>query len=265
MGEDDPEYAERDYGEPEYGPLDDEEEPESTFIHWPRDPQLDPAKTALMSWFERKQSSVFYGRQIEVIFEKTYFHWITHKALRELTNEGLVATELRITPGGNNLRLYWSKRNRYPKRAAAEIVKHVEEHSNPEMTRALGYQAEHLFAVAAAREGFRLLGPAIRRFQGKTWDKTEHDLDWIFERDGIGWGVEIKNTWAYIDREEMKAKIELCDFLGLKPLFIMRWAPKSYVELIRLVEFFGALLSGTKSWRGRESGREITKGFWNGP
>ncbi len=74
-----------------------------------------------MSWFEARQSSVFYGRQIEVIFEKAYFHWITHKALRELTHEGLVATELRLTPGGNNLRLYWSKRNRYPKRAAAEI------------------------------------------------------------------------------------------------------------------------------------------------
>ena len=103
MGEDDPDYGEPEYREPEYAedyPPDPDMEPgqpESTFIHWPRDPQIDPAKTALMSWFEGKQSSVFYGRQIEVIFEKTYFHWITHKALRELTNEGLVATELRIT------------------------------------------------------------------------------------------------------------------------------------------------------------------------
>jgi hypothetical protein len=98
-----------------------------------------------------------------------------------------------------------------------------------------------LFAVAAAREGFRVYGPSLRTFHGKTWDKTEHDLDWIFERDGIGWGVEVKNTWAYIDREEMKVKIELCGVLGLRPLFIMRWAPKSYVEFIRQAGGFGLL------------------------
>ena|ERR1017187_52146 len=212
MGEDEPDYGEPEpeYREPEYpeseapDPDPEHEASENTFIHWPRDPQLDPAKTDVMSWFEGKQNAVFYGRQIEVIFEKKYFHWITHKALKELTNEGVIATELRITPSSNKLRLYWSKRNRYPKRAAAAVVEQIEAHSNPEMTGAIGHHAETLFAVAAAREGFRVHGPAIRTFQGKTWDETEHDLDWIFERDGIGWGVEIKNTWAYIDREEMK-------------------------------------------------------------
>jgi hypothetical protein len=176
-----------------------------------------------------------------VIFEKKHFHWITHKALRELTNDGVIATELRVTPSSNKLRLYWSKRNRYPKRAAAAVVKQVEAHSNPEMTGAIGHNAESLFAVAAAREGFRVYGPGIRRYQGRTWGDTEHDLDWVFERDGTGWGVEIKNTWAYIDREEMMVKIRLCESLGVRPLFIMRWAPKSYVEIIRKAGGFGLL------------------------
>ena len=248
MGDDErePEYPDPEYPDPEHpdeqpDPDWEQETPESTYIHWPRDPKIDQAKPELMKWFESKPSGVFYGRQIEVIFEKTYFHWITHKALKELTNEGLVTTEMRVTPGGNNLRLYWSRRNRYPKRAAAFIVNQVELHSDPEMTRAIGYQAESMFAVAAAREGFRVLGPAIRTFQGKTWSETEHDLDWIFERDGVGWGVGIKNTWAYIDRSEMKTKIELCKLLGVSPLFIMRWAPKSYVELIRQAGGFGLL------------------------
>ncbi len=63
----------------------------------------------------------------------------------------------------------------------------------------------------------------VNSYDGKTWGATEHDLDWIFVRDGIAWGVEIKNTWAYIDRPEMYAKISLCEDLGLRPLFIMRW------------------------------------------
>lgn len=225
----------------EYGLPEDEAEGEGTFIHWPRDPRLDPARADLFNLFENNPTAVFYGRQIEVILEKTYFHWITHKALRELTNEGLVATDLRITAGSNKLRLYWSKRNRYPKRAAAALVKQVEKHSDPELTRAIGSHAESLFGLAAAREGFKLYGPSIRAFRGKAWERTEHDLDWIFERDGLGWGVEIKNTWAYIDRAEMHVKIELCRHLGVKPLFIMRWAPKSYVELIRQGGGFGLL------------------------
>lgn len=83
-----------------------------------------------------------------------------------------------------------------------------------------------------ARRGFALTGREIRQYEGKRWLKTEHDLDWICERDGVAWGVEIKNTWAYIPKEEMEIKIELCQYLGLRPLFIMRWAPKSYIYQI---------------------------------
>jgi hypothetical protein len=66
-------------------------------------------------------------------------------------------------------------------------------------------------------------------------------LDWIFERDGVAWGVEIKNTWAYIDRPEMYAKMDMCECLGLRPLFIMRWAPKSYINIMRERNGFGLL------------------------
>ena len=105
MGDDERDDREPEYRQPEYDPRDyeppdpglEEEGPEIGFIHWPRDPHLDQAKADLMEWFEAKQVGVFYGRQIEVIFEKKYFHWITHKALKELTNGGLVATDLRIT------------------------------------------------------------------------------------------------------------------------------------------------------------------------
>ncbi len=243
----------------------DEEEPsdpyaeegvDDPFIVWPRDPRIDPAKADLVEWFEANPLGVFYGRQIEVLFEKKYFHWITHKALKELTSAGAILTELRTTPGNNKLRLYWSKRNRYPKRVASAIVSQVDLHSAPNMTRAIGHQAESLFGVAAAREGFKLYGPGVRAYGGKVWNQTEHDLDWIFERDGLGWGVEIKNTWAYIDRAEMLTKITLCKFLGLQPLFIMRWAPKSYIEVIRKAGGFGLLYEHQFFPLGHESSME---------
>jgi hypothetical protein len=40
--------------------------------------------------------------------------------------------------------------------------------------------------------------------------------------------VEIKNTQNYISRDELYTKIRLCQHLGVVPLFIMRFAPKSY-------------------------------------
>ena len=51
-----------------------------------------------------------------------------------------------------------------------------------------------------------MIGPKVKSYQGKEWKISEHHFDWIFERDGIGWAVEIKNTWAYIDKTEMETK-----------------------------------------------------------
>jgi hypothetical protein len=68
------------YFSQEYEDEGDAEPEEQGFIRWPRDPQLDPAKKALLEWFEAHQAEIFYGRQIEVILEKKYFHWINHNA-----------------------------------------------------------------------------------------------------------------------------------------------------------------------------------------
>jgi hypothetical protein len=64
------------------------------------------------------------------------------------------------------------------------------------------------------------------------WQKTGHDLDRVFERDGIAYGAEIKNKLTYIDKDELEIKIEMCGYLKLRPLFIMRMAPKNYIHLI---------------------------------
>lgn len=148
---------------PDFEETDYEDEPDhpgvgSTFIPRPRDPKIEPAKADLKGWFRANSGGVFYGRQIEVIFEKKYFHWITHKALNELVKEGVILSEVRTTPGGNQLRLYWLRSNRYWKRTAQEIVQLVHEHSSPDLTKALGHHAESLFAVAAGRQGFKVDG-----------------------------------------------------------------------------------------------------------
>jgi hypothetical protein len=68
----------------------------------------------------------------------------------------------------------------------------------------------------------------VREWQGRRWERTEHNLDRVFEADGRAYGIEIKNTLKYIGRGELSLKIEMCQFLGLVPLFVMRFAPKVY-------------------------------------
>ncbi len=105
--------------------------------------------------------------------------------------------------------------------------------SEPAFTLVLGRHGETLFDAALPRGGFMPEGRNVTSYRGKTWTKTRHDLDRIFERDGVGYGTEIKNTLSYIDREEMEVKLEMCEHLGLTPLFIVRMAPKSYFEQVR--------------------------------
>ena len=42
------------------------------------------------------------------------------------------------------------------------------------------------------------------------------------EREGIGFGIEVKNTWEYFPPDELDVKLQMCKFLGIKPLFIVR-------------------------------------------
>jgi hypothetical protein len=78
----------------------------------------------------------------------------------------------------------------------------------------------------------------VKAWGGRTWGLTDHDLDRVFERDGVAYGAEIKNTLDYIEQSELAVKIRMCEALRLRPLFIVRTAPKSYIEQVRLAGGF---------------------------
>ena len=95
-----------------------------------------------------------------------------------------------------------------------------------------GNRAEILFAEGLASRGFSIRGKKVREYNGKKWTKTKHELDYIFERDKIEYGCEIKNTLGYIDKEELEIKLDMCKYFDIRPLFIMRCSPKTYNHII---------------------------------
>jgi hypothetical protein len=88
------------------------------------------ARARLLAHFEDHPEAVFYSRQLEVLFEREYFHWVTNRALRRLVEEGRIVSEARRLDLGSEIKLLWNKRYRFYKRAAGEVYELVNRYSN---------------------------------------------------------------------------------------------------------------------------------------
>jgi hypothetical protein len=222
--------------------LDDDELLDSN-EHAP-DAYVGDARLELQQLFREQPEEVFYLRQLTVRLEKRFFHWVTGRALKALVAEGALRTEkVRVgTSGTEPLSVHFSPKNRYWKRKAKGLAALVARFSAPEFTRGLGDHGELMVDAALPRAGFLPMGSNVRVWMEREWTETGHDLDRVFVRDGVAYGTEIKNTLGYIPRDELEAKINMCAHLNLRPLFIMRSAPKTYIHLINEARGFALIM-----------------------
>src|SRR5260370_220845 len=97
-------------------------------------------------------------------------------------------------------------------------------------TRGLGACGEQLFYEGLAQTGFRIIKRKVKEVSGVVWTETGHDLDRLIVRDDVPYGVEIKNQLGYIGLEELEAKLRMCERFGVRPMFVARMMPKSYIN-----------------------------------
>ena len=199
---------------------------------YPRDSRVDAAKAAIAAIVDSDRDKVYHIQQLEVFLEKDFFHWVTARAIGELLDEGTLHSEEVELIGETRVKFVFHKSNRYNKREIREKIEIIRSYSESEFTRACGRQAEVLFFNALTNRGFTPQGQETREYKGKRWESTNHNLDFIIERNGIAYGAEVKNKLRYIDKDELEIKLEICDFLSIKPLFIMRYSPKTYNNMI---------------------------------
>jgi len=191
------------------------------------------AEEDIRGLFEREKKEVFYTRQLQIKFEKKYFPWVTYRVLEYLHDLGFLHKIERPQKDGRSITFYIHYSNRYAKRKIKTYEKIISEFSQDHITRSCGQCAENLFCLGLVKRGFGVAGEKVREFKGKKWTESGHDLDFVFERDGIFYGCEIKNTLGYIERQELDIKIKMSKFFGIRPFFILRYAPKHYLEEIR--------------------------------
>ena len=206
----------------------------------PRDPATDVAVARLRKFFAESPARLFYSTQIVTALEREHFHWITGRALLELANNKEIQRSS-VTIVGSPVNFYAHPKHRYWQRERNELVELLTQIFNPDFAQAIGRHGELMFDAALGRAGFRAKGQNVNAFNGKIWQESNHNLDRIYVRDGVAYGAEIKNTQNYIEKEELEIKIRLCKHLGVIPLFIMRFAPKSYMFQIIQSGGFGLL------------------------
>ena len=92
------------------------------------------------------------------------------------------------------------------------------------------------------------------------YGKADCGFGFVFERDGVAYGVEIKNTLGYMEYGELQTKVRLCEFLGIRPVFCVRMMPKSWIkELIDARGFALILKYQLYPWTHRELAARVAR------
>ncbi len=222
------------------------------------DPRQEEAAAALQLVFDGNRERVFFSRQLEVLHEGRWFHWITNRALRELANRGVIRSESRQLTTGSRVHLLWHRSYRYYRREAIRLVQLVEAYADPNIGGAIGLHGELMVLEGFARQQFVMMGRNTKTFEGRSWTKTAHDLDFVFERDGTAYGVEVKNTLGYMEYTELKLKIQMCGALRVRPVFAVRMLPKSWVKEIVDAGGFALILKyQLYPWAHRELAKRV--------
>jgi hypothetical protein len=191
----------------------------------------------LATFFDANREQVFYSRQLEVMNERLFYHWITNAAVHEVRDRGLIEVE-----ESEGVMLLRHKSYRFFRRRAREVLDLIGEYRREEVVKAVGDRGEQLVLEGFAKHQFVQRGRNACEVNGKVWTMTGHNLDFIFERDGIGYGVEVKNVLGYSDlKQEIGTKIELCRTLGIRPVVVARYLPKVWMNDLFKADGFGML------------------------
>jgi hypothetical protein len=222
-----------------------EEGSDEEYEEYGRDEAIDAAKDTLLKFFQNPQErkTVFYVMQLQVMFERKHYHWITYKAIDELVDEGRLADDIKPLieedeprPGSPKVRFIFHPSCRSTIRQIDRKLTLIRSFSAEDVSRGAGRIAEILFSRGLMMNGFRYVGENLREYRDRKWEISNSDLDYIFERNDRAYGCEIKNRFGYMKREDITEKIRICRHLGVTPLFIVRMAPKSYIDWVRTTD-----------------------------
>jgi hypothetical protein len=198
------------------------------------DLQTPKAKQAVMRLFEdkwgRAKKKPYFLSQIAVLFEDSFSYNIVYQAATQLCNEGKLSKSIRCSKNGKRLIFLNHSKFCDPKSKPSidlhihSILKIVNEYSEKKNTDIIGNHLESLVRTELERLGFEIIGTHTNKTEKKAYSKGKSTLDFIAKHksDKLTIGIEVKNTLSVLDKKEVKTKIDICDVLGITPVFAVR-------------------------------------------
>jgi hypothetical protein len=207
------------------------------------DYKVQRGKTAVMELFEdkigRAKKKPYYLTQIQTLFEEEITDKVIYQAIMQLIKEKKIARINIETQNAGKVTFYYNAKFDKPidlyKRDIhiKSICKLIERYSDPENTVQYGQHLADLVEAELKRQGFNIVGRHTQKYKDKQYDRSGDNLDFIAEHQSgkLNVGIQVKNTFSLIDKKEVNTQLEICDHLGLTPVFAARWL-KQHEKLI---------------------------------
>lgn len=179
----------------------------------------------------------FYLRQLQVFYENDYSDSTISKALNNLVSKGILRIiRKKDFPQSHQIKhvpdmvFYYNSKIKENDldlliQKSFNIAKIVNQYSHPSVTEDLGKHLEDLVSYELRAQQFNIVSKYSNAYNGKKWKRSGSNLDIIATHKikNLKIGVEIKNTLDIISIKDIREKIEICEFLGLTPVFAVRW------------------------------------------
>jgi hypothetical protein len=208
-----------------------------------RDEYAENAKAAIEEVIATQR--VVTGREVKVRLEDKFFPWVTGRALESMVENGQI---VKIGLSGRRGKRVTKDFYTLPDFNYNDIVGEVHEKRSISMEvnamltghAPAAFFAEDLFERAFLSLGFEIVSRDASEYKGKkvaaVKGKEPPNLDFILKRDGVVYGVDVKNwiRYEYDTRYEVISKVKLALQLQIVPFIIARYVDKDtiYTEII---------------------------------
>lgn len=198
------------------------------------------AKEKILGLFQDGVVDVAYDRELRYRLEDSLPHDVVAAAIKELVGNGtLIPTNVPGRRKSSNE--HPNKFYRLPSSDYGRILPTMKKKLDLSafvsgVSRDMGRHAELLWWRAFSRSGWSLHperedeGFGVRKY-GEREASIANDIDFIAEKDGVTYGVEVKNSLGY--PTDLFWKFTVAAELNTVPLIIARWLNPAQVPLIK--------------------------------
>lgn len=200
--------------------------------------RAEQARNAILDLFKSQNLGAAYDREIRYRLEGQFPHDVTGKAIRQLQASGqIMKTGLPGRRGAADLPIQFYKLPESNYDQLIPLIRRKLELSTfiTGVANEMGRHAESAWWRAFKRSNWGLhpksekIRLGVSEYRGRK-TSTDHDIDFIAEKDGIEYGVEVKNGLNYPD--DLYWKFSVAVDLGTIPLIIARWLNPGQVPTI---------------------------------